>query len=62
MSQITKCDRCGIEMDKRFEMSHLSFSLEFRNTREYDLCPSCINELAHIVEEWVEKKNERVQK
>jgi len=59
MSKITKCDRCGVEVsdtDKFLQgMSHIQFSLEFRNTREYDLCPSCINELAHIVKEWVDK-------
>jgi len=58
MSQITKCDRCGAEVNDKDRflqgMSHIQFSLDFRNTREYDLCPTCINELAHIVEKWVD--------
>lgn len=59
MSQITKCDRCGIEEGKRFGMSHITFTKEGKKVREYDLCPSCINELAHMVEEWVDKYVER---
>jgi hypothetical protein len=58
MTKITTCDRCGSESDGDYGMSSLHFQNENGHpTFDYDLCPKCINELAHIVKDWVEKEN-----
>lgn len=57
MSQINKCDRCGAENTNEHGMSKLSFYLENAVTIKYDLCSKCINELAYMIKDWVEKEN-----
>lgn len=62
MSKITICDRCGSEESGEYGMSSIHFYNKEKTTYHWDLCPNCINELSHIVKDWVDKENERLQK
>jgi|MudIll2142460700_1097286.scaffolds.fasta_scaffold05468_5 hypothetical protein len=59
MTKITTCDRCGNTEAGEYGMSSINFYNKEKKTYNWDLCPNCINELAQIIKEWVEKENDK---